>query len=541
MENNEILEQSLIPPLSKEYYDDTKMANDLYYEKKYDEALKKFLSIEEKIDDNHVNELGSLANHIANCYYRLEKFDEAISYFEKTIKYSPKLANAYFMLGFLYYKKDMEKSMSYYYEGLKIKPDIAQFTFLATTMIKSHLYSQKDLKETFEKNVDVLRPSLMKGKPAFRYNPKDYDKNKRLRVGYLSSDFYCHAMMSFILPIIENHNNSEFDLFFYGCNEKKDIVTERIKKIKGEYIDCSKMEYSQIADKIHEDKIDILVDLGGYIHKKVIWALLYKPAPVIVQYLGYLGTYGMKEVDYILTDEFTIPPEIAPYYTEKPLYAGCGMNKFVFQTKSIQQAPIVPIPYDKNGYITFGSYNCRSKINSYTVKLWSKALKSVPNSKILMFRTSFDEDDFKRLTRQFEQNGISPDRIIFDTKLPKLHVDCYSRSDIALDPSPFSGLTITIEEAYMGLPTLTLPKETISSKGSARVNLALGLNEFIAKDEDDFAKKASEIAQNIPKLRYYRENLRDILKNSYLFKDFKSYVENIEKAYRKAWIDFCDR
>ena len=217
------------------------------------------------------------------------------------------------------------------------------------------------------------------------------------------------------------------------------------------------------------------------------------------------------------------------------------MNKFTFQSEKVQHALIVPLPYDNNGYITFGSYNCRSKINAYTVSLWSKALQAVPNSKILLFRTNFEKEDFERLTKQFEENGINAERIIFDTKLPETHVDCYSRSDIALDPSPFSGLTITIEQAYMGLPTLTLPGETIASKGAARVNLALGLNEFIAKDEDDFAQKAAQIASDIQKLRYLRANLRKILKESYLYKDFRPYVEQIEQAYKRAWTEFCDR
>ena len=533
--------ENSVPPLPQEYFDKVKEGDDLFYEKKYEEALEKFLSIQSYVNENYPNDMGLLNNCIANCYYNLGRNEEALPHYEITIKCLPQYADVDFMLGFLYFKKDMEKSIKYYYDGLKLKPDLNQFTFLAMAMIKSHLFSQKDLKETFERNIDILRPQLMKGKPAFTYNNKDYDKNKRLKIGYFSSDFYCHAMMSFVLPIIENHNLDEFDLVFYGCNEKKDHVTDRIKKIGGEYVDCSQMDYTQIADKIHEDKVDILVDLGGYTHKKVLWTLLYKPAPVIIQYLGYLGTYGIKEVDYILTDEFTVPPEIAPYYTEKPLYIGCGMNKFTFQSENVQHALVTPLPYDNNGYITFGSYNCRSKINSYTIKLWSKALNAVPNSKILMFRTNFEKEDFERLTRQFAENGVTSDRIIFDTKLPPTHVDCYSRSDIALDPSPFSGLTITIEQAYMGLPTLTMPSETISSKGAARVNLALGLNEFIADNEEDFAAKAKAITDDIQKLRYYRANLRRILKESYLYGDFRPYVEHIEQAYKRAWSEFCEK
>ena len=535
------MEQTEITPLPQEYFDKVKQADELYNAKKYQEALDLYLSLRCYVNDNYPNDMGLLHNCIANCYYNLNKYDEAIPNYEITIKYLPQFADVYSMLGYLYFKKDMDKSIEYYIKGMELKPVADNLFTIVMQSIKLHQYSQKALKENAERFVEALRPGIMKNKPAFTYNNKDYDRNKRLKIAYFSSDFYCHAMMSFILPIIENHNLNEFDVVFYAGNEKQDFVTERIKKIGAEYVDCSQMDYMQIADKIHEDKVDILIDLGGYTHKKVIWALLYKPAPVIVQYLGFLGTYGIKEVDYILTDEFTIPPEIAPYYTEKPLYIGCGMNKFTFQSDNIYEAVLQPLPYEKNGYITFGSYNCRSKINSYTVSLWAKALKAVPNSRMLLFRTNFEEHDFERLTRQFAENGITSDRIFFETKLPKLHVDCYSLCDIALDPVPFSGLTITIEQAFMGVPVLTMPGETISSKGAARVNLALGLNDFIAKDEEDFAQKAYNIANDIDKLKYYRSNLRKILRESYLFNDYRPYVEHIEQAYKRAWAEFCDK
>ncbi|MBQ7450427.1 hypothetical protein IJS77_03345 [bacterium] len=535
------MEQTEITPLPQEYFNQVQIADDLFYDKKFEEALNIYLDLRKQINENYPNDMGLLSNCIANCYYNMNDYDKAIPYYETTIKYLPQFAEVWSMLGFLYFKKDIEKSINYYIKGMDLKPTADNYMTVCMQSIKLHQFSQKDLKEMFEKYVNALRPTLMKGKQAYTYNPKDYDKNKKLKIGYLSSDFYCHAMMSFILPIIENHDFENYDIVFYGTNEKKDFVTERIKNFNGENADISKMDNAQIADKIHEDKVDILVDISGYTNKKAIWSLLYKPAPVIIQYLGYLGTFGMKEVDYIITDEITIPKDVAPYYTEKPLYLNSQMNKFMFQTDNIYQAPIVPLPYDKNGYITFGSYNCRSKLNSYTISLWSKALNAVPNSKMLMFRTNFEEHDRKRLIKQFGENGVSADRIMFETKLPQLHVNCYSMSDVAFDPSPFSGLTITIEQAFMGLPTLTMPGETISSKGTARVNMALGLYDYIAANEEDFVQKAINIANNIDKLRYDRINLRKILRDSYLFNDYKAFSQEFEKAYKRAWTEFCDK
>ena len=147
--------------------------------------------------------------------------------------------------------------------------------------------------------------------------------------------------------------------------------------------------------------------------------------------------------------------------------------------------------------------------------------------------------DIDRLIKQFSENGIEKDRLIFDNKKEDSHFKNYIKCDIALDPVPFSGLTITIEQAHMGVPTLTMPGDTISSRGAARVNKAIGLKDFIAKNEKDYVKKASTITSNIEKLRYYRKNLPTIIENSILCTKFEKYTQEIEKEYKKAWRKFC--
>ena len=134
----------------------------------------------------------------------------------------------------------------------------------------------------------------------------------------------------------------------------------------------------------------------------------------------------MKEVDYIITDKFTIPPSIAQYYTEKPLYIDCGMNRFTFNTKNQKLPDITPLPYFENGYITFGSFNCVSKINPYTVSLWSKVLHAVPKSKLLIYRTALVERDILKFKKQFANNGIDESRLIFENKsMPINHMQSY--------------------------------------------------------------------------------------------------------------------
>ena len=146
-----------------------------------------------------------------------------------------------------------------------------------------------------------------------------------------------------------------------------------------------------------------------------------------------------------------------------------------------------------------------------------------------------------RLIPLFNKYGISPYRIVYDNTLTEgSHFKCYNLCDIALDPTPFSGLTITIEQALMGVPTITLNGMTISAKGTARINNMLGQDNLIAKNEDEYIKIAQNLSKDIEKLKWYRENYRQTILASKLFTDYETYVKQIEEAYKKAWKDFCE-
>jgi len=516
------------------------LADSLYSQGKYEQSAEVLKALIQKVDNSYTWDKCEMYRKLGDAYYALNDYDNAIASYDATTKFYDNNASIYNVIGYMYFYKDSDKSIEYYLKGMKLSPDFGNFNMLTQLMIKSKKYNQRDLKVIFEKYVKIFRPKVLGDKKPFSYDPKGFDKNKRLKIGYLSSDFYCHAMMSFVLPILENHNYSKYDVVCYSCGENSDSTTERIKETKARFEDCSKLSNEELAEKIHADGIDILVDLSGYTHKQV-WSLIFKPAPVQVQYLGFLGTYGMEEVDYILADEFTIPKEIAKYYTEKPLYIESGMNRFTFNTRN-QELPDISIsPFIKNGYITFGSFNCTSKINPYTVYVWSKILKAIPTSKLLIYRTQLKQSDITRLRGQFAQNGIEENRLIFESSpVPGSHFNCYTMCDIALDPLPFTGLTITIELLHMGIPVLSLTGETIAAKGASRVLRACGLTDFVATSETELVQKAKNLADDATKLIWYRLNLRFIVQSSDLCSNYIPYVREIEMQYENAWAKFCE-
>lgn len=516
-------------------------ASDYYNKGRYRDAISVYKSLLLSVDDKYTYDKSELYRNLGNCYWMLQDWDSAAIAYEGTLKYYTNNASIYNTLGYLYYFKDAYKACEYYLKGLNLQPDFYNLKALAQIIIRNSNYNVEQLKEIFEKYINLTRSQILGDKEAFKYNPKDYKKDKKLKIGYMSSDFYCHAMMQFVLPIIENHDLNNFEIYFYSCNDKNDFVTDRIKRISFNFIDCSSLKEYELAKRIHDDNIDILVDLSGYYGtNQSFGALLFKPAPIICQYLGFLGTYGMKEVDYIFADEFIIPKETSKYYTEKPLYIDEFMNRFTFNTENLVLPDITPLPYFENGYFTFGSFNSISKINAQTVSLWSKLLKRVDNSKLLIYRTQLKQEEIDKLKKEFNENGIEDNRLIFDNTPMPTHFQSYQKCDVALDALHFSGLTVTIEQLSMGIPVLTHPQKGIASRGSAGINRMLGLVDYIADSEEEYVEKGAKIASDIETLKDLRANLRNMTQKK-IFRGHMKYVSNIEKRYRKIFEDFVEK
>lgn len=508
-----------------------------FKEKNYKEAIKLCklaqLMYGKNLDDNS---LAVLYIRLANSYYCLEDKDKATHYYEEYLKVFPKGQTSVFSrLAHAYYYIDQDKSIDYHNKALNLEVTKYDVSCKLFAMTKSSFYEQRDIKEESEYEVDLVKNSLYKNIKKYEHSDKKKNPNKKLNIGYLSSDCHAHTMMNYILPIWENHNQEEFNFVIFNGSDKNDTTTAKIKKTGIKMLSCSKLSDEEIAKLIYDENIDILVDLGGYTHLKTMSAF-YKPAPIIISYLGYLNTLGIKEVDYILTDRYTIPEEYADLYTEKPLYLDKGYQ--IFTEKDLPE--ITSCPYRENGYITYGSFNCTSKFSDSILFIWAQILKKDLTSKLLIYRTQLTKSIIKNLKQKFEKLGISQDRLIFDSKSLSPHFRAYSKADISLDPYPFSGMSIAIETASMGVPTITLIGEGMQSRGAARINSLLGFEEFNASTGEEYINAALKLAADKDRLSTLRQTLRTKINNSDIRVNEKEFTKDLEAKYKKAWNDFIN-
>ncbi|MDO9111855.1 MAG: FkbM family methyltransferase, partial [Desulfatirhabdiaceae bacterium] len=362
--------------------------------------------------------------------------------------------------------------------------------------------------------------------------------NRRLRVGYVSADFRIHPVAYFIHPVLLCHDREKTEVFCYSDVAIPDDVTQVMMTNADHWKSIHRMSDDQVFQCIQKDRIDILVDLAGHSGNNRMKLFARKPAPIQVAYLGYPNTTGLKAMDYRITDALADPPGMTDrYYTEKLVRLPEG---FLCYHPSDVGSEISELPCLQNGYITFGSFNNRTKINAKVIGIWSDLLLRVPDSRLILKSSNVSDEDAKQqLLSLFVQNGIEASRIEILPHLPFIeHLKQYLRMDIALDTFPYNGTTTTCEALWMGVPVVTLAGNTHVSRVGASILGHLGLNEWIVSSIGDFSKKSAALASDIGNLKTLRRTLRGTLQMSSLMNE-KGFVLKLEAAYRRMWLNRC--
>jgi predicted O-linked N-acetylglucosamine transferase (SPINDLY family) len=373
-----------------------------------------------------------------------------------------------------------------------------------------------------------------KTRPFFsQYDFKKRKRDKKIKIGYLSNDFKDHATSHLLMGVLKNHNKNKFDIYAYSYSENdKSKYRKEIEKAT-HFRDIINMSDKEAADLIYKDGIDILVDLKGHTTNSRLEIPALHPAPVQIHYLGFPGTTGADFIDYFIGDEITIPKKLRPYFTEKIIYmpysyqANDNKQKILKGLKSRKQ---FGLPEDK---FLFACFNQPYKISQREIDLWAKILKQAPNSAMVFLAKN--ETQIKNLTSEFRKRKIDPSRIYFSLPIKKpAHLARLSLCDLALDPLICNGHTTTSDALWAGTPVITLLGKHFASRVSASLLTAVGLPELITNSQEEYVKKAVEIANSKERIKELKEKLKENKKTKPLF-NTELFVKHLESAYEKVW------
>lgn len=360
------------------------------------------------------------------------------------------------------------------------------------------------------------------------------DPDRPLRVGLLSGDFCFHACAFFLVPLVWGLDQQRVPLVMFGTNAP-DETTQNFAR-KGAYRDCGKLSDDELAACVRHDQIDVLIECNGWTDRHRLPALSRRLAPVQATYLGYPNTTGLDAMDWRIVDAITDPPEADAWASERLLRLdGCFV---CFGTPAAAPHPS-PRPSSATRPIVFGSFNRLAKVTDATLRLWAGVLRAVPGS-TLMLKSETYELSRQDTLRRFASAGGDAARLQFlpFEPDPARHLAAYDRIDIALDTSPYNGTTTTCEAMVMGVPVVTLAGAAHRSRVGASLLHAVGLDELVASSPEQYVEIASNLANDAPRLDRLHATLRERMLNSALC-DQASFAAWFEAGIRRMWRDWC--
>ena len=355
-------------------------------------------------------------------------------------------------------------------------------------------------------------------------------KNNKIKLGFLSADLkQGHSITFFLKTILLNYNKDQIEIYLLSNQIDFKSISKEISNLVFKTIDISKLNNVNALNQIRELNLDIIIDVMGYTSRNRIGLFKNRIAKKQVLWMGYCNTTGLKNMDYIMSDQNLIYEDEKNLYAEQVLYlpeiwnTHCG---FDFERKEN------PPPLVKNNYITFGSFNNPAKISKNVISCWSKILKEIKNSKLII-KCSNDKKKLDRIEGLMKKNGVL-DSVIFHKRLEdkKDHLDLYNKIDIALDTFPYNGVTTSFEAIWMGVPVLTMAGYNFNSRCGESINKNLNMEQLIAKNEEDYVSKAVNLNIDRDKFFELRKSIfLDAIKSPLFNK--KKFAENFFNSLRE--------
>lgn len=392
----------------------------------------------------------------------------------------------------------------------------------------------EELRQAHKQWGDRFGARFKKDWPVHR---NDRTPKRRLRIGYLSGDLRHHVVGYWIKHIIAAHNRSNVEVFCFA-NNKEDEYSEQIKAASDHWLPIQDLTDSEVARKVQEAKIDILVDLSGHTGANRLFLLSRKPAPVQATWCGYLDSTGLEAVDYVIADDVIAPKSEPSPFVEEPLRLPSCSVCF----EPIPNAPAIgPSPFERKGHITFGCFNNPSKIGPGVAALWSKILKATPGAKLLLMYGNFvDPLTRERLLSCFRNADLPDNRVEFRVGNRARVLETYNSDvDLALDTFPYNGGTTTCEALWMGVPTVALYGAHPMSRLGCSLLIYSGLPALATTSPEEYVARAAALADDTPTLSRLRRELRGHLVNTPLF-SAKLFVNGLEEAYSRVFEHWCN-
>ena len=513
-----------------------------------------------KVQDNRPNTL----NNLGIIYKKKNKINDSTKYFEKAVKnnenYLPGLINLaknYFL------NNDFKNSKFYFEKAINIDKNnvnaLSSYIYLKLkTCDFNNLEQMKERLFHLTKNEnkkiqpyiflllndDIKFQKVLTTNWATQFIHKNNKKNiviknKKIKIGYFSTDFHKHAVITLTKNLFNNHDKDKFELYGFNLSNitiKTQIDISLLNNFTN-FFDCKYKTNSEIEEICNNLNIDFAIDMNMYTHGARPDLFTNKLAPIQINYLGYPGTSGSDSFDYIVADKNLITSDLEKFYSEKIIFMPDTYQPNSFESYNIPNIKKNKHGLPENKFIFCCLSNC-IKINEFVLKIWAEILNNSKNSILWLLNDNLTQ--IQNLKNKFKELRINESQIFFSKKVEyKDHLERLSLPDIYLDTYPYGGHTTAIEALNSNLPIITLEGESFQSRVSSSLLKSLNLIELVCKNKNEYINKAIELYNNEEYLYKVKQKLINNKKKSKIF-DNKTYTLNFENELKKIYLDLTD-
>ena len=518
---------------------------------KFEDAIKYF-NASLKISPNNY----MIHNNIGNLFKTLGKIDDAINSYNKSIELNKNNPEAYNNKAeILFLLKKFDEAINMYQEVLKINPDFP-YAYGKLLHAKMHLCKWDNFKEENNKiisgikeNKEIVEPfpllsivdslnlqfrnSVLYSKTKFNYNKitgkkiKIEKKNKKVKVGYFAAEFHNHPVMQLTKDIFKYHDKSKFEIIGFYHGTIKDELHYEVKKNFDKFYEISKLSDEEIVNLCKKINIDIAINLTGYTANSRNELFLKRVAPIQISYIGYLGTMGAGFMDYIISDRVLIDKKNYKFYQEEVI----NMPGNFFPIPSFLKISNNNFKRSDfkipNDSFIFGNFNNSYKITPDIFYAWIEILKKTENS--ILWLLNKNDVASNNLLKKANEFNLDPSRIIFAEKMNySEHLERFGLMNLFLDTFPYTAHTTAMEALKRSVPTLTIMGETFASRVAGSLLHALDLEYLVCKNIKNYIEKACEICSD----RFIFSEIKSKLeKNIVNISNSKKYTKNLENIY----------
>lgn len=350
-----------------------------------------------------------------------------------------------------------------------------------------------------------------------------------IRVGYVSSDLHNHATALLMVEALEQRDRERFAVTLYSHgNDDASAMRGRLRGACERFVDMRAMSMKQMADAIHADGIDILVDLKGHTFGNRLGVFAHRPAPIQVAWLGFPGTCGADYMDYIVGDRWVTPLEHAPHYSEH-----IAQMPHSYQPNDSRRPRPEPSTRARCGLpedaLVLGCFNQSFKVGPETFESWMRILHAVPNSLLWLLRDNAQAS--ANLQREAARRGIDPARLVFAPRVaPSAHLARLPLADLMLDNWPCNAHTTASDALWMGVPILTLMGEIFASRVAGGLLHSVGLGELVCSSVAQYEQTAIALLTDPQRLRRLRAHL-DAGRTAFPLFDGRRFAADLERLY----------